>query len=132
MALNINDFIFHSDFLYEQKIEENTVAVSVTGTVAAGAIRTWASAWQDIAYGATGVRGVVAIPGNTLYPTINSATYQLPASLIYDGSFNSFYARVEVQSNRYRAVVFVNNPYASAISSPGRTFTFRISTYLPQ
>lgn len=133
MALNPNDFIFHSDFLYEQKISTAVLSLSVTGNIAAGAQKVVASAWQDVPNDANGIRGTVQVPGAVYGPNVSNARFKLPTILIYDNTTNlSTYLKIEVQNNKYRVLAVTNNPYDFTVASPNRTFTFYISTYLPQ
>lgn len=132
MAINPDDFIFHSDLVYEQSLENKSYALSTSGTIAAGAERTWASAWFDLPIANSTVRAEVTISGNVAQPTANGGRFPVPVTNIYDSANNlSSLSRVEQENNRYRFVVVVRNPYDSTMNGPGRTYTFKASIYMP-
>ena len=134
MAINPDEFIFHSNLITEERVSNRAgINVAVSGTVAAGQKRSWSSAWFTSAGADSYFRGKVYVPGSVFEPSSSNSWFQLPVKLIYNNTeYLDFIARVEQQNTQYRATIEVFNPYNYAIASPARTFTFIISEYIPK
>lgn len=134
MAINPDEFIFHSDLITEERVSNRlNINVAVSGSLTSGQRRTWSSAWYDSAASDVYFRGKVYVPGSVANPTASNSWFQLPVGLTYNSAEGiTFVARVEQQNTRYRATIEVLNPYNYTVASPNRTFTFIISEYIPK
>lgn len=134
MAINPDDFIFHSELITEERVSNRlNINVAVSGNLTGGQQRVWSSPWYTSAAPDVYFRGKVYVPGAVHEPSASNSWFQLPVSLTYNSAEGIiFVARVEQQNTRFRASVSVLNPYNYTIASPNRTFTFIISEYIPK
>lgn len=133
MAINLDNFTYNSDYLFEHRNSSSVETVAIGGTLAGGASVIWSSPWRAITNGATRVRGTVYIPGISNFPTITNGTFQLPTIRIFANSdYASLRLSVEVSGNNYRCIVFASNPYNFNLVISSMNIQFKVSTFIQQ
>lgn len=135
MAIDINNFIFHSDYLVEQRTSTKEVTVTVpSGSIPSTSERVYASPWVESGHDEPYAKGLVTIPRTTYLPTVGSnRRWQLPLSRVYDSSnYINMTIEVQVSGTKWRCVVRVFNPYNFSISRPSGTYKFSVGIYMSE
>lgn len=127
----MDNTIFDSRKLYEQREKRTTANVAVTGNVPAGTLRTYVSEWFNMSIVNSTIRGDIFVPGSLQIPSGSNLTMTVPAFVTYNANFDAFVPYIEIQGGLYRAVVLINNPYNTAIPSLERTVTFTLKEFVP-
>lgn len=132
MAINPDDFIFHSDLTPHQVVVENTINVATGGSLGGFGRAVWASPWTNAGLSLPEVDFMVYYPGTVYYPNTTGSWFMGPVTLVIDNTYNlDVSCTVELSGSNYRCIVEAVNPYDFAVGYPSYTYTFKIRGYLP-
>lgn len=132
MAINPDDFIFHSDLVPRQQVFRKSVDVTIGGTIGAGAYLLFSSAWIDMGSSLQDIDIYATIPGAVYAPSTSDATFMAPVeiSLTADSAVAALMSTVQNGSS-IQCQVSCLNGYSYATTVPSKTITFTIKGYLP-
>lgn len=132
MAINPDDFIFHSDLTPRQEVFTKTVDVAIGGGIGAGAQLLFQSAPIPMGSALQDIDIYIKFPGAVYAPNTSNSTFQGPVevSLTADSAVGCFASTVQNGSN-ITCVLGCLNAYGYATTIPAKTITFTIVGYLP-